>query len=270
MPSVTAIQANHRHLYHYQPYGDDWTGYLETTLRDRSLFLPSPSTFNDPWDCRPWFDLDVLNDANVREQYIEWFMQQAIVPRPKDAEEMRNNPQLLREMVTQCSMGLIDKIDADYRVFCLTPSDDNLLMWSHYARNHKGVCLQFDARAEPIVGAFQVSYQQQLPLSAILELENDGMFNALLTKSDVWEYEEEFRVIAKDHGVASPGVPIAINNRVRIADNALVRIIVGCECVGADEIVDMVRRHQPSVSVRQANRHPHRYGLGFTTVYDGL
>jgi hypothetical protein len=182
---------------------------------------------------------------------------------------MHNNRPLLIAMVEQCSMGLIANIDADYRVFCLTPSDTNLLMWSHYARNHQGVCLQFDSRTEPILGAFKVAYQQALPLRTVPEHEQDALLAALLTKSDVWQYEQEFRVIAKEQHAATPGMPTAADGAVHIAENALVRIIVGCQCNGDDEIVDMVQRHHPTVSVRKAQRHPHTYGIGFNTLYNG-
>jgi hypothetical protein len=32
---------------------------------------------------------------------------------------------------------------AERRIYCLTPKADSTLMWSHYADNHCGVCLEF-------------------------------------------------------------------------------------------------------------------------------
>jgi hypothetical protein len=269
MPVTTAAQNGVRYLHHYQRFSGDWPGYLEQTLRDRVIYMPSPSRFNDPWDCQPWFDLDALDRPSVRDEHIAWFLARANSPQPGDAEEMRTRPGLLKEMVTQCSHGLAEQIDAEYRVYCLTPSDGNLLMWSHYAENHTGVCLQFDARAEPFVGAFKVSYRRVLPTSTLPEYGNEAMVKALLTKSDVWIYEHEFRIVAKDQRAPSEGVPTAINGLVRIAETALVRVTVGCQCTEADQIVEMVQRYQPRVSVRQANRHPHRYGIGYTTLHEG-
>lgn len=269
MPVTTAAQNGIRYLQHYQRFSGDWPGYLEQTLRDRVIYMPSPSRFNDPWDCQPWFDLDALDRRSVRDEHIAWFLARAHSQQPGDAEEMRTRPALLKEMVTQCSRGLAEQIDAEYRVYCLTPSDDNLLMWSHYAENHTGVSLQFDARAEPFVGAFKVSYRRVLPRSTLPEDDNEAMVKALLTKSDVWNYEHEFRIVAKDQRAPSEGVPTAVNGLVRIAETALVRITVGCQCTEADQIVEMVQRYQPRVSVRQANRHPHRYGIGYTTLHDG-
>ena len=191
-------QTEHRRLYHYQPFVGDWRGYLKATLRDRAIYLPSPSRFNDPWDCRPWFDLAVLDDEVMREGHIEWLMSVADQPIPANAGELRRDRRLLNWFVEESSRRLGEAINKEYRLYCLTPKDDNLLMWSHYADNHKGVCLQFDTRMEPIAGAFKVSYQGQLPLSIIPEHNEDAAEKALLTKSDVWDYEEEFRLIGLD------------------------------------------------------------------------
>jgi hypothetical protein len=97
---------------------------------------------------------------------------------------------LLKAMVTQCSEDLIQKIDTDHRVCCLTPSDENLLMWSHYAENHTGICLRFDTHVEPFLGAFEVSYRNVLPVSTLPDCGTDVAVNALLVKSDVWAYEK--------------------------------------------------------------------------------
>lgn len=269
MPATTAVQDGIRYLNHYQPFSDDWPEYLEQTLRDRVIYMPSPSTFNDPWDCKPWFDLDTLDDPAMRDAHIARFLKHANSPKPSDAEEMRTKPGLLNWFVEQCSRDLAKNIEINYRVYCLTPRDDNLLMWSHYAKDHTGVCLQFDVRTEPFIGACKVVYQPTLPVNTLLEHENDTMIKTLLTKSDVWSYEQEYRVIAKDEREPIPNMPTAVNSLVHIGEAALVRITVGCRCDQTDRIVDMVQRHQPQVSVRKANRHPHRYGIGYTTLYAG-
>lgn len=36
-----------------------------------------------------------------------------------------------------------NKIQKEIGVYCLTTVPDSILMWSHYANNHKGVCLEY-------------------------------------------------------------------------------------------------------------------------------
>jgi hypothetical protein len=50
MPITTAAQSGHQFLHHYQRFSGGWPDYLEETLRDQVIYMPSPSRFNDPWD----------------------------------------------------------------------------------------------------------------------------------------------------------------------------------------------------------------------------
>jgi Protein of unknown function (DUF2971) len=269
MPT-TAAQLRIRYLYHYQRYGAEAATRLEMMLQTNRLYMSSPGQFNDPWDCRPWFDLDALETQAAREAHIAWFMRLPQA-RAADAEELRSNPHLLRFMMDDCSRSMGERINDEYRVYCLTPCDQNMLMWSHYSGDHKGICLQFNVRSEPFVGACQISYQERLPLSTLPEHQDDAMTKALLTKSDAWSYEREFRVVAKNPLFASPGVPTATDGFVTMSENALERIIIGCACSDDDveAIVETVRRHRPRVSVRRARRRTDVYGLAFTDLHTG-
>lgn len=269
MPN-TAAQLRIRYLYHYQRYGGEAAARLEAMLRTNRLYMSSPAQFNDPWDCRPWFDRSALDTLAGREEHIAWFMRLPQV-RAAGAEELRNNPDLLRVMVDDCSRSMGERINDEYRVYCVTPCDQNMLMWSHYSGDHKGICLQFNARSEPFVGACQIAYRERLPLSTSPEDEDDAMTKALLTKSDIWNYEREFRVVAKNPRYPSPGVPTAIDGFVMMSENALERIIIGCACSDdeVEAIVEMVRQHRPRVSVRRARRRTDVYGLAFTDLHAG-
>jgi len=44
--------------------------------------------------------------------------------------------------ITESSRLLAENL-ALRRFYCLTPFADNTLMWSHYADNHRGICLEF-------------------------------------------------------------------------------------------------------------------------------
>ena len=90
----------------------------------------------------------------------------------------------------------------------------NILMWSHYADNHKGFVLEFRI---PILGRrrdlaytsdrllpFPVVYQPGRPSIKVgIELPEDLVERIVLTKSSEWEYEAEERVV--DH-LRPPGI----------------------------------------------------------------
>jgi len=42
---------------------------------------------------------------------------------------------------------LTDSISPGYLVVCLNEKKDNILMWSHYAKNHTGFCIEYDHKS---------------------------------------------------------------------------------------------------------------------------
>jgi hypothetical protein len=90
-----------------------------------------------------------------------------------------------------------------YRVYCLGPDSGNLLMWAHYADNHRGVCLEFDTRDEVMCFPLRVEYSAQFPVMRAYTTDLVDNLVPLLSKSDVWAYEREYRLIAQERGDAT-------------------------------------------------------------------
>ena len=86
----------------------------------------------------------------------------------------------------------------------------NILMWSHYADQHNGFCVQYrfsDAflkvtEDRRTVRLHEIQYQpEDIPLNLKLD---EGVINtqiALCTKQHLWEYENEVRMIAYEPDV---------------------------------------------------------------------
>jgi hypothetical protein len=71
MDLFSAAQDSIHSLYHYQSF-NEWTAErLERPLRERAIRMSKPSDFNDPWDCKLWFDLSRLDDPHEREQHLQ-------------------------------------------------------------------------------------------------------------------------------------------------------------------------------------------------------
>jgi hypothetical protein len=116
MELVSAAQDGHRLLYHYQSFNDRTADRLERTLRDRTIYMSKPSAFNDPWDCKPWFDVSILADPDERERHLQWLMRTANV-RPEDEHELRTNALLMEAMIGQIRDGQPRAIDDQYRLY---------------------------------------------------------------------------------------------------------------------------------------------------------
>jgi hypothetical protein len=88
----------------------------------------------------------------------------------------------------------------------------------------------------------------------------------LVVKSDVWRYEQEYRVICPtsvDATDIKDSLLILEDGFLDIGPNALEAVIIGCQM--SDEAVSLIRRlireHSPNVKMRQAVRAAHDYRL---------
>lgn len=149
----TAAMLGLTHLYHYQVFNPN---YLHEAIVDSVIHFSRPSDFNDPWDCRPWFDFDCLVDPRILEQHVQWYIEVTRKHRPdipadvvqRNADNYRREPNSLAAKIREFSQAMATAIDTQYRVYCLSSKCDSELMWSHYAAKHQGVCLEFTVRNE--------------------------------------------------------------------------------------------------------------------------
>lgn len=74
-------------------------------------------------------------------------------------------------------------------IISFSETRSNLLMWSHYSENHKGLVIEFDTSNKFYDGLERVRYDNVKP-DFVNEL--DDLF---FIKSDEWIYEKEFRII---------------------------------------------------------------------------
>ena len=88
-------------------------------------------------------------------------------------------------------------------VCCFSKNNTNLLMWSHYADSHQGICLEFDSKHEPFSKTFEVEYKSEIP-NINSDLLFEGEQNAeyikklLSFKSIDWKQEEELRIFHQE------------------------------------------------------------------------
>lgn len=93
------------------------------------------------------------------------------------------------------SYKIRNKISDELGVFCLTKKKGDILMFSHYAQNHTGVCFIFDFNKIPRESElFKIKYSENMQLIKD-ENKSSEYINCLITKSIHWKYENEYRII---------------------------------------------------------------------------
>jgi len=253
-------------LYHYQDFDSANSvdsDRLVDVLDNNRIFCSDPRSFNDPWDCKPYFDLDALDDPAIMSATAESLISTRIdsPDAVRTDELLRTNPTFLKAAMKRFSEYQAAFIPGRWGLYCLTSDPCSTLMWSHYSRNHRGICLEFAVNKNKFTLAHRLRYQREYP--RLLLFDEESRLSILVVKSDEWGYEKEFRLICprytdiKNH-------PLQLNgNYLSIGVDDLKSIILGCQISPEAErkINAFVTDHAPNVAVRHAIRSPDRYRL---------
>jgi hypothetical protein len=259
----TALQNGIPNLYHYEKFNPT---HLATTLRDKVIHCSNPANLNDPWDCKPAFDPHSLDDPQVLEREMAW--RQEHPAKQLWATQMRENPQARVEFMIGASESM-QKMLAQRRIYCLTPKPDSTLMWSHYAENHRGICLEFSTANMLFRTAGQVTYREQYPRWVPCDINDTPgrVMELILTKSSDWNYEEEYRLISIDAPPSSNCLQLH-GDFFRLPTGALKSVIIGCEA-DHQTISTLVKQYAPELPVKRVVRSSTFYKLEIVDYLPG-
>lgn len=177
-------------LYKYYPV-EPW---LPQLISGESLLFSSRTTFNDPYDSRSVTVIDTSNEG------LKWLLDSFQRRRPDwtPALRLQNAKQAHRRMAKPNRPGAQDEIAAELDrigILSLTERWDNMLMWSHYGAQHKGICIGFHTSIGVFREVCRVVYTDDYPI--IKRPQDDTsvvMAKSFLTKAKCWEYEREWRI----------------------------------------------------------------------------
>ncbi|MBI4775252.1 MAG: DUF2971 domain-containing protein [Deltaproteobacteria bacterium] len=194
-------------LYRYEKLNQK---RLERLFTAGELFLSSPSSFNDPFDCS--------FDEETRSAFIG------------------------------CGMK------------SLCAERNNILMFSHYADNHQGVCLGF----EPVQLAKSMSNQAE---SIVADIRPVWYFNKMppigfksepalcaTCKDEVWSYEKEYRLFLAKSGSLLPV------GSYSFSPEALQSVVFGCRATHESiAFVKSISRDIRHLKYYKALREPNQF-----------
>lgn len=234
-------------LYMYKPPNN----YTLDILRKKCLWAAKPKHFNDPFDC----DLKITKGI-TSDDYLEAMRRKGHSQREID-KYVTADGNFTLEGQDQADKAM-QKLIKDQRkrgILCLSEECDSIRMWSHYAKDHTGVCFEFTraADAENYFGdddiCSPVNYFRHYPQIDIgqMLLKRDGRTIGLMmkTKSADWSYEKEWRLITLqgDQECPWPGPISRVILGIRIEDKFKANIEKLCEA-----------HNIPCVQARKANR----------------
>ncbi|WP_174340948.1 DUF2971 domain-containing protein [Enterobacter sp. JMULE2] len=167
------------------------TSTLEYILNG-SIRFTQPGGFNDPFELA----LEVYNPNYKEDDQVQLkfdvLSQECLIDKytlEKDFEDDNCSDLFSRE--------LISNLNKEIGILCLSKNSDSHLMWAHYADEYSGAVIEFDESHEYFSGLTKVKYEKHRPIIHMnYFLENKKIpISNLCIKSDVWEYEKEYRLI---------------------------------------------------------------------------
>lgn len=194
-------------VYKYRAFNSNT---LSCLVRD-VIWFASPQTFNDPFD--GWLALPKSDEARA---YRSTFVidsptinleatQNNSIPIDPDHESTRSAvgtfSKLSPDLLLQCEA---EKKLKHRGILCVNTDPKNILMWSHYADQHRGLCIgyRFDyAKLREVALIRKVGYPESDDLEVLtandLHDTDSSVEKLLLKKSRLWRYEGEWRFILK-------------------------------------------------------------------------
>lgn len=214
----TSPNAYPRFLYKYinPDVCDDW---LADYLVDSYFWLSSPAVFNDPFDT----SAHIINEGHVLEKRKRWA---AIVK--LNAPQLTNKQreaEVTRLMASNSNTSeniknIFQAQTEKMGISSLSEDSRNLLMWGHYAKQHKGIVLQFEIAKDPVtmLNAIKVDYSDEYPIVNFAQDLSGQLGKSMFRKATGWNYEKEWRLFVV--GGAS--------TYLKFQPRALTGVIFGC------------------------------------------
>ena len=228
------------------------SAYSLGELVNQTMWYSNPSTFNDPFDCALTID---------RRKFEESFQHAVSVGiergtiRPDLPDAMRIPTEDERQLFLKIRQ-LLRQAAGKLGLCCFSEDPRSILMWAHYANDHKGFCVEYSS-AEGTMLSKEVSsviYSAKIPSLSISDLSRDKSAQTVellwRTKSTCWRYEKEWRALAPDGG------------RIYPARAPIMAIIFGERMPEQDrELIRQALRSQPQVKFKEAYVHENKFAM---------
>lgn len=222
-------------LFKYRRFDD----YLSDNLKGK-IYMSKVSDFNDPFDCLVNFDIDKFVSSEIgkrklKEQFpiIDWDGIGSI----KDSK-----------------MEIIQGFQKDIRVACFSETFNSILMWSHYAQNHSGYCIEYEMdKVSKWLNFFPIVYSSERNdiTEEMINNQRTVGLKSILYKALEWEYEKEWRVFKI--------IPENNEDRKFNLKKAIKAIYLGARC--SKENKNKIKELTPNIPIYKMQLSEKRYEL---------
>lgn len=248
-------------LYKYRSCCNDREfGYLKDIILEGKVWASCPQNFNDPYECLPSFQK--CRNRSQNDAYLE--------------EACARNRRQLNRRLKRCAGSKIahyrltqkDREEFEERwrqslrklgVVCFSGDPNNILMWSHYANNHRGLALEVlldedDARL------FEVEYTSDRIVCPLFRKEEGRLHeirDVLKRKFHDWRYEREYRLLHDIQEMRNRGN----GELAQIPKQSIKKILLGAKASPAleDSLRKMLSDNELNIPIIKVKLDPLKY-----------
>lgn len=195
------------------------------------MYFPTPKELNDPFEANfgsilplvvtAFETFSCLNKQDQKTHSYNKIYKELLKYNEEhgNCDNFKDN-YLLNNSLTSIQKGKLSFNSNNYKICSFTPYKDEILMWSYYGQEHRGVCLEYDSMQ--IISALknfngnsnslflfgEVKYDANRPtynklINLYYYLSNDIIItlliiNVLFTKYKKWSHEDEYRFVIVD------------------------------------------------------------------------
>lgn len=210
LKKYNSLHQDDEYFYFYKHFWINKEKEIFQIFKKFEFRYQSPLGFNDPFDCH--FAIDFNLDGFNKERFIKYISTHATA---QELNLYNNNWDYYKEICFKnvqhaCTNdAYLESFRKMWGVVCFNNNPLNLLLWSHYTDSHKGFSIEFKFPKSLYLLPLPITYTDTYPVViknwddtksldsfSQAEIINKG----LLTKSNDWSYEKEFRLISNFPG----------------------------------------------------------------------
>lgn len=262
-------------LYKYRA----WDDYARSMIELGQVYFVAPSKLNDPFD----FAIEPTPPRNANYKARKDYLIKGYIRESggklgkKKAKEMarkklkESRGKLYFENNYEDFLDIISRNrDENFGVLSLTEDCLNLLMWSHYADSHKGICVGIKVSAlgdrripdssdwRVLAGLHKMEYVSQYPETDVGKTDSflDIVDKQLSTKCEEWKYEKEWRGLMMTRGKPFCEKLLDSDRIMNLGPDAIERVVLGKRTpdVVAKEISELIRGSNERPQLFRAER----------------
>jgi hypothetical protein len=261
-------------------YLDLSTTHNKDGLNQGYLWFGDPNTFNDPFDCKTSFAYHLLaEDEALCRKYYEFYISQQEPNATEDEKKKLIDIQVNWMLSKKADWAFFKNYEkmimphltegiSQFGIFCTSMINDNILLWSHYANKHRGICLglkteyilnKFYNKGE--MGAGEVKYTEFPIVEPWHSNDNDLIMQTFspffLTKAKFWNYELEYRF-----------VDYPCLDRKKAIKSLIASIYLGCDVSEEDEafVKQFCKKNNENIELFKAEKSYLKYTMDFVQI----